>query len=101
MNIKKLILLLFFILLSIYFIIDYGNFFLAINTFNADQVSGNISDMNCLLQSPINNIIIDFKSLINISLIPDGCNVFYTKFSYIKNLLLYITLNYILIALLI
>jgi hypothetical protein len=99
MKIKTIIFLIILIVSSIIFIIEYGNYFLAINTFNAEQVSLNLADMNCLLNNPIDNIINDLKSLINLTEIKEGCNLFYTKLSYIRNLLIYINIIYILIIL--
>ena len=99
MKIKTIIFLVILIVSSIILIIEYGNYFLAINTFNAEQVSLNLIDMNCLLNNPIDNIINDLKSLINLTEIEEGCNLFYTKLSYIRNLLIYINIIYILIIL--
>jgi hypothetical protein len=99
MNKKNITFILILLSVSTYFFIEYGNYFLALNTFNIDQVSNNISDMNCLLNSPINNIIMDFKSFTNVFVIPEVCNIYYTKLSYIKNLLFFISLNYIFIIL--
>ena len=96
-NSYKILLLIIVFLLSIFILCEYGNKFLAINIFNYEQVAGNISDMNCLLKSPLKNIINDFNSLINISTVPSSCELFYTKFSYIKNLLIYISFNFILL----
>ena len=99
MKIKTIIFLIILIVSSIIFIIEYGNYFFAINTFNAEQVSLYLADMNCLLNNPIDNIINDLKSLINLNEINEGCKVFYTKLSYIRNLLIYINIIYILIIL--
>ena len=92
---KKILLLILFGFLSFYVFLEYGNFLFALQIFDGEQISGNIHDMNCLLVSPIENLINDLKSVFSLSIIKENCDIYYTKSSYLKNFFVYLSLNFI------